>query len=109
VDFGEFRDENDDGTVSKLYLFSMILGSSRRVYTEFVLFFGFIANRYEKASTIITSNKPLSDWTVLFQDPIIVMAFLDYLLHRSVIINIKGNSCGLQGKIEKESMKMSQI
>ena len=53
------------------------------------LFFRFIANRYEKASTIITSNKAFSDWTELFHDPIIVTAFLDRLLHHSVVINIR--------------------
>ena len=36
VDFGEFQVENADGTVSKLYLFSMILGYSRKIYSEFV-------------------------------------------------------------------------
>lgn len=65
------------------------------------LFFRFIANRYEKASTIITSNKAFSDWTELFQDPVIVTAFLDRLLHHSVVINIKGNSYRLRDKIGK--------
>ncbi len=72
------------------------------------LFFRFIANRYEKASTIITSNKAFSDWTELFHDPVIVTAFLDRLLHHSVVINIKGNSYRLRGKIGKEVMKMNQ-
>jgi len=45
------------------------------------LFFRFIAHRYEKTSTIITSNKAFSDWTELFHDPIIVTAILDRLLH----------------------------
>jgi Transposase and inactivated derivatives len=36
VDFGEFQVENADGTIRKLYLFSMILGYSRRIYSEFV-------------------------------------------------------------------------
>jgi DNA replication protein DnaC len=63
------------------------------------LFFRFIANRYEKASTIITSNKAFSDWTELFHDPIIVTAFLDRLLHHSVVINIQGPSFRLRGKI----------
>ena len=70
------------------------------------LFFRFIANRYEKASTIITSNKAFSDWTELFHDPVIVTAFLDRLLHHSVVINIRGNSYRLRGKVgeeEKES------
>lgn len=65
------------------------------------LFFRFIANRYEKASTIITSNKAFSDWTELFHDPIIVTAILDRLLHHSAVINIKGNSYRLRGRIGK--------
>lgn len=36
VDFGEFQVKNADGTISKLYLFSMILGFSRKIYSEFV-------------------------------------------------------------------------
>jgi len=72
------------------------------------LFFRFIANRYEKASTIITSNKAFSDWTELFQDPVIVTAFLDRLLHHSVVINIRGNSYRLRGKDGKEGVEMSQ-
>ena len=62
------------------------------------LFFRFIATRYEKASTIITSNKSFADWTELFQDPIIITAILDRLLHHSIVINIKGNSYRLKGK-----------
>ena len=62
------------------------------------LFFRFIANRYEKASTIITSNKAFSEWTELFHDPIIVTAILDRLLHHSTVINIRGNSYRLKGK-----------
>lgn len=66
------------------------------------LFFRFIANRYEKTSTIITSNKAFADWTELFHDPIIVTAILDRLLHHSAVINIKGNSYRLKGKIKDE-------
>ena len=62
------------------------------------LFFRFIANRYERASTIITSNKAFSDWTELFHDPVIVTAILDRLLHHSTVINIRGNSYRLMGK-----------
>ena len=69
------------------------------------LFFRFIANRYEKASTIITSNKVFSDWTELFHDPVIVTAFLDRLLHHSVVINIRGSSYRLRGKVGEASKK----
>jgi len=67
------------------------------------LFFRFIANRYEKTSTIITSNKAFSDWTELFHDPVIVTAFLDRLLHHSVVVNIRGSSFRLRGKIGEDS------
>jgi len=63
------------------------------------LFFRFVANRYEKASTIITSNKAFADWTELFHDQVAVTAILDRLLHHSVVINIKGNSFRLRGKL----------
>lgn len=36
VDFGEFQVANADGSVKKLYLFSMILGYSRKLYGEFI-------------------------------------------------------------------------
>lgn len=36
VDFGEFHVELPDGSIKKLYLFSMILGYSRKIYTEFI-------------------------------------------------------------------------
>ena len=63
------------------------------------LFYRFVATRYEKASTVITSNKAFSDWAELFHDPVIVTAILDRLLHHSVVINIKGHSYRLKGKL----------
>ena len=36
VDFGEFQVEREDGTVLKYYLFSMILGYSRKIYGELI-------------------------------------------------------------------------
>jgi DNA replication protein DnaC len=38
------------------------------------LFFRFVANHYEKASTLITSNKDFSYWAELLCDPVIVTA-----------------------------------
>jgi DNA replication protein DnaC len=70
------------------------------------LFFRFIANRYEKASTIVTSNKAFSDWTELFHDPVIVTAFLDRLLHHSVVINIQGPSFRLRRKVGEDGSQL---
>ena len=51
-----------------------------------------IAKRYEKTSTIITTNKPLSKWAEIFGDPILANAKLDRLLHHDNVINIIGKS-----------------
>lgn len=56
------------------------------------LFFQLISMRYEKKSLIVTSNKNLSKWSDIFNDPVIANAILDRLLHHSEIINIIGPS-----------------
>lgn len=56
------------------------------------LFFQLISMRYEKKTTIITTNKVLNKWHEIFTDPIITNAILDRLLHHSHIINIVGQS-----------------
>jgi len=64
------------------------------------LFFQLIAMRYEKKSTIITTNIPLSKWGETFSDPIIAAAILDRLVHHSTIIKITGKSYRLKGKVD---------
>ena len=60
------------------------------------LFFQFIARRYERASTIITSNKSFTEWEEMFGDAVIASSMLDRLLHHCRVINIKGNSYRLK-------------
>jgi DNA replication protein DnaC len=62
------------------------------------LFYRFVAARYERSSTIITSNKAFTEWAEFFSDSVIVTAILDRLLHHSTVINIKGNSFRLRDK-----------
>ena len=72
------------------------------------LFFQLIAKRYEKKSTIITTNQPFSKWGEVFSDNTLANAILDRLLHHSSIINIKGQSYRIQDKI-KESSNSNEI
>lgn len=60
------------------------------------LFFQFVCYRYEKSSTVITSNKSFSEWAEFFGDPVMATAILDRLLHHCQVINIKGNSFRLK-------------
>lgn len=56
------------------------------------IFFQLIAKRYEKNSTIITTNMPFSKWGEFFGSSTLANAVLDRLLHHSSIISIKGPS-----------------
>jgi len=69
------------------------------------LLYRFVANRYEKAITILTTNMAFSDWIELFHDQVIVAAILDRLLHHSTVINIRGNSFRLRGQQPKEQIQ----
>ena len=64
------------------------------------LMFQLIAKRYEKNSTIITTNQMFSKWGEVFSDPVIANALLDRLIHHSHIIKIKGPSYRIKDKIE---------
>lgn len=62
------------------------------------LFFQLIARRYEKNSTIITTNTPFSKWGEIFGSATLANAVLDRLLHHSTVISIKGPSYRLKDK-----------
>lgn len=51
-----------------------------------------IRQRYERASTIITSNRAVEEWAPLFKDPLLASAAIDRLRHHAHIIEITGNS-----------------
>ena len=64
-------------------------------------FFQIISKRYEKGSTILTSNLVFSKWKQVFGgDKIVTAAILDRVLHHSHIINIQGDSYRLKEKKE---------
>jgi DNA replication protein DnaC len=64
------------------------------------LLFQVISHRYERnGAMVITSNKAFSDWGQVFGgDAVMAAAALDRLLHRSTVINIRGESYRLKEK-----------
>ena len=56
------------------------------------LFFQLITKRYERSSTIITTNQQFSKWGEIFSDNMLANAILDRLLHHSYVFNITGDS-----------------
>ena len=64
------------------------------------LLFQLINKRYEKNSTIITTNQSFSKWGEVFSDITLANAILDRLIHHSHIIKITGPSYRLKDKTE---------
>jgi len=54
--------------------------------------FQVITQRYLKSSTVLTTNLGVGSWGKIFDDPMVAAAMLDRLLHRSVVLNIDGES-----------------
>jgi DNA replication protein DnaC len=70
------------------------------------LFFQFISSRYEKRSTIFTSNKSFSEWGEILGDEVMASAVLDRILHHCTVINVRGESYRL--KERKKNMLASE-
>jgi DNA replication protein DnaC len=51
-----------------------------------------IAERYEKAATVITSNRDFSEWPAVFKNPLMASAAMDRLVHRAARITVEGKS-----------------
>jgi len=55
-----------------------------------------LMSRYEKAATIITSNRPLDDWPKLLGDAVVVTPLLDRLMHHGHLLKFEGKSWRLK-------------
>jgi DNA replication protein DnaC len=60
--------------------------------------FELVSSRYERASMIVTSNKPFSRWGETFGDDVVAAAMIDRLVHHAEILNLKGDSYRLKDK-----------
>jgi len=56
------------------------------------LLYQVIVKRYQRTSTIITTNLPFKDWGKIFQNSAAASAIADRLVHRGILIRIAGKS-----------------
>jgi len=62
------------------------------------LFFQLVSSRYERASLIVTSNKPFGRWGEVFGDDAVAAAMIDRLVHHAEVIALKGDSYRLKDR-----------
>ena len=55
-----------------------------------------IMSRYEKTSTIISSNRPFEDWARLLGDVVVITPLLDRLMHHGHLLKFEGKSWRLK-------------
>jgi DNA replication protein DnaC len=62
------------------------------------LFFQLVSSRYERASLIVTSNKPFGRWGEVFGDDVVAAAMIDRLVHHAEVVALKGDSYRLRNR-----------
>ncbi len=60
------------------------------------LLFGFISQRYERCSLVVTTNLPFARWSEVFLDPTAAAAVIDRIVHHATVLQTSGNSYRLQ-------------
>jgi DNA replication protein DnaC len=62
------------------------------------LFFQLVSSRYERASVIVTSNKPFGRWGEVFGDDTVAAAMIDRLVHHAEVVSLRGDSYRLKDR-----------
>jgi len=68
---------------------------------EMEVLFSLLADRYERASVMLTSNLPFSQWEKIFKDPMTTAAAIDRVVHHSVILELNLPSYRLERSTAK--------
>jgi DNA replication protein DnaC len=63
--------------------------------------FNVIDARYERCSTVITTNRAFKDWGKIFHDMVCAKGIIDRLVHHSDVIKIEGTSYRLKDRKTK--------
>jgi len=69
------------------------------------LLFEIINRRYESKPTIITTNRPFTEWNEVFPNAACVVSIVDRLIHHSEIIVLEGESYRIKEAKERASKK----
>lgn len=73
------------------------------------LFFQLVSRRYERAATMITTNRSVNEWGEIFGDSVVAAAILDRLLHHSQVLTIRGDSYRLKAKRKSGLVKPALV
>ena len=69
------------------------------------LLFEIINRRYEKHSTLVTTNRPFGEWNDVFPNAACVVSLIDRLVHHSEVIAIEGKSYRMKEAQERAAKR----
>lgn len=72
------------------------------------LLFEIVSRRYQEKSTLITTNRPFSEWGEVFPNAACVVSLIDRLVHNAEIIAIEGESYRLKEAKERREQRRQQ-
>jgi DNA replication protein DnaC len=72
------------------------------------LLFEVITRRYQRVSTIVSTNKPFAEWHEIFPNASSVVTLVDRLTHQAEIIQIEGESYRLKESRERADKRTSR-
>ena len=105
------RDLRLEATLKKLRRIEALIiddiGYVQHDREEMEVLFALLADRYERASIVLTSNLPFSRWDIIFKDPMTTAAAIDRLVHHCSILELNVKSYRLesaeQGRMETDA------
>jgi DNA replication protein DnaC len=71
------------------------------------MLFGFISQRYQHGSLIITTNLAFAEWTEVFGDPRLTSALLDRMTHHCHILEFSGKSYRFRQSLQRQAGEVS--
>jgi DNA replication protein DnaC len=72
------------------------------------LLFEIVSRRYQEKSTLVTTNRPFSEWGEVFPNAACVVSLIDRLVHNAEIIQIEGESYRLKEAKERSEQRRQQ-
>ena len=72
------------------------------------LLFGFISQRYERPSLVVTTNLPFARWSEVFLDPTATAAVIDRVVHHATVLATAGDSYRLKAATRNQAPQAPQ-
>lgn len=72
------------------------------------LLFELVSRRYERKSTVVTTNKAFADWHEVFPNAACVVSLIDRLVHHAEVIALEGESYRLKEAKERTARQQQR-